>query len=902
MNVKKTRPTRLRLWAGAVAVLLAVFVTPSVASTLTDFEGGVPPGWFVYFGGNFVNTVTQTAADGDPLARPGQVGDNEILSASYSVVDFGGFGQDLALATGGPQNWSDKVSFDFWFHGTGSGLAYQAEISDNRSDPGTDTSERFDYTFTDDVAGWRFISIPFADFTRATDYQPGGAPNDGFTLTEIWAWAIVLPVGADTVRFDDFALGRFIVDDFESGLASGTDADGNNIGFFTFSDGSPVGISTTTAPPAPVPGAVVPNNVLQMDANVAVYGGFIHAFENEAVDTWVPQDWSAFEGLSFWLLGQGSGTTLFIDLLENRSPGSTTDDAERWTASFVDDFSGWRFLELPFADFVRKDIGNGAPNDGLTLTEVHGWALGALATPGAVTWYMDDVGLYGVAEVPELSVGFAARNFDVVEGGTVSIAVRLNRPMGADDPEQVSVDYAIEPGSAIPDRDYVATAGTLTFARGGPSEQSFPLVTFDNDKHDGDKRVILRLSNPVDVAPGVFLQASGTIQDDDPYDPTLIDDFEAPPYLWDSSANVILSQVEIAADDPLALPGQGAYEGVLRAIVPLWVEIDYPRNLCDSGRGVVPVTLLSTPTFDATTVDHSTVSLGDAYETHVDKKTGAPKRHEEDADGDGDIDLVFHFRYDETGLPCRPAIVPFNGLTYDGRPISAGGADARFGRRFPLGQDWSAAGGLRFWYYGQGTGDTVVVELLDNRAPDPGPAGWSLVWSDEFNGPAGAPAEPGPLGSRDRRRHGQRHPRLGQRRAPVLHRQHRERGDGRRGQPRDHRPGGRRLPGLLLRPLRVHLGAAPDPAEGRVRLRPHRVAHQGAGRLGPVGRLLDAGHQHRPGRLAAGRRDRLHGVRRKTADRDLRHHPRPRLLRRPELRQPLRLRRARLRRVPHLRR
>ena len=41
--------------------------------------------------------------------------------------------------------------------------------------------------------------------------------------------------------------------------------------------------------------------------------------------------------------------------------------------------------------------------------------------------------------------------------------------------------------------------------------------------------------------------------------------------------------------------------------------------------------------------------FGDAAEVHVDKKPGAAQRHEEDVDGDGDIDLVFHFRFDETG-------------------------------------------------------------------------------------------------------------------------------------------------------------------------------------------------------------------------------------------------------------
>jgi beta-glucanase (GH16 family) len=169
------------------------------------------------------------------------------------------------------------------------------------------------------------------------------------------------------------------------------------------------------------------------------------------------------------------------------------------------------------------------------------------------------------------------------------------------------------------------------------------------------------------------------------------------------------------------------------------VDIDVQGSICNRGNGVIPVVLFTTDTFDATTVDHTTVTLGNAYETHVDKKTGEPRRHEEDADGDGDIDLVFHFRYDETGLPCDSEMVPFNGWTFDGQPITAGGANASFGRDFALGEDWSFAGGLRFWYYGQNTGDTLTVELLDNRAPDPGPGGWDLVWSDEFDDPAGTP-------------------------------------------------------------------------------------------------------------------------------------------------------------------
>src|SRR5262249_21987939 len=78
-----------------------------------------------------------------------------------------------------------------------------------------------------------------------------------------------------------------------------------------------------------------------------------------------------------------------------------------------------------------------------------------------------------------------------------------------------------------------------------------------------------------------------------------------------------------------------------------------------------------------------------------------------------------------------------NGRTVDGEAFTAGGANAHFDRPFAASQDWSATDGLRFWYYGRGAGDVVTVELRDNRAPDPGPAGWKLVWSDEFSGAAG---------------------------------------------------------------------------------------------------------------------------------------------------------------------
>ena len=178
---------------------------------------------------------------------------------------------------------------------------------------------------------------------------------------------------------------------------------------------------------------------------------------------------------------------------------------------------------------------------------------------------------------------------------------------------------------------------------------------------------------------------------------------------------------------------------------PLAVEIDIQGNLCNRGRGVIPVHLLSTDTFDATTVDHTTVTLGDASEVHV-TKSGVVKRHEEDVDHDGDIDLVFHFRAKETGVDCDTSVIPFNGQTFDGQYITAGGSNATFSRDFAIGNDWSDGEALTFWYYGSNSGEDVTVHLKDNRAPDPGPSGWSMVWSEEFNEPAGTPPNPDILG------------------------------------------------------------------------------------------------------------------------------------------------------------
>ncbi len=185
---------------------------------LADFEDGIGHMQdehgnnigFVPWGDSPDNVVLETVtADGD-LALPGQDGTNTVLSISYDIASYGGFTHVLTNGTAWtPQDWTSHSALDFWLYGANSGGDIQVEIFDNRA-PGstTDTAERWYYRITDDFTGWRLFSLPFADFQRRTDWQPGGAPADGLGLTEVHGYAFGFPagVGAFTNYLDNITL------------------------------------------------------------------------------------------------------------------------------------------------------------------------------------------------------------------------------------------------------------------------------------------------------------------------------------------------------------------------------------------------------------------------------------------------------------------------------------------------------------------------------------------------------------------------------------------------------------------------------------------------------------------------------------------------------------------------
>jgi hypothetical protein len=80
--------------------------------------------------------------------------------------------------------------------------------------------------------------------------------------------------------------------------------------------------------------------------------------------------------------------------------------------------------------------------------------------------------------------------------------------------------------------------------------------------------------------------------------------------------------------------------------------------------GVIPVAILTTDSFDATTVDSTTVLFGTTGTEAAPVQSAL-----QDVDGDGDTDMILHFNTQDTGIECGDASASLTGETFGGQMI-----------------------------------------------------------------------------------------------------------------------------------------------------------------------------------------------------------------------------------------
>lgn len=343
----------------------------------------------------------------EEIEREGET--TQALAINYDIGGWGGL--TYAMTDGESwisQDWTAFSAFQFSLYGNNTGIEIQVEIFDNRNpDFNGDSAERYFYRIPDDYEGWQDFTIPFENFQRRSDFQPSGAPNDGFGLDAVSGYAFGMPagMGAQTAYLDNVTIVKLDVqpldvDTFEvEELFLAQDSVGNNIGYVPWGDtGGNVELNLIDA----VRGSD-DTRALAVNYDIGAWGGFSSIFNDGA--EWVGQDWSNYNAISFWVLGSATDAEIQFEIFDNRNPDLDGDSAERWFYRFVDDSRGWTLHEIPFVDFQRRSDWqpDGALDDGFNLNDVSGYAFGMPAGVGSKVAVIDDMRLIvmGGVDMPE---------------------------------------------------------------------------------------------------------------------------------------------------------------------------------------------------------------------------------------------------------------------------------------------------------------------------------------------------------------------------------------------------------------------------------------------------------------------------------------------------------------------
>lgn len=124
--------------------------------------------------------------------------------------------------------------------------------------------------------------------------------------------------------------------------------------------------------------------------------------------------------------------------------------------------------------------------------------------------------------------------------------------------------------------------------------------------------------------------------------------------------NRALSAIEIAAIFNAGSAGKCKFIAVDIDIKP----DGFPNSINPDSNGVIPVAILTTPTFNAATVNAGTVRFGANGTEAAPVQTAL-----QDVEGDGDADRILHFRTQSTGITCGATSASLTGQTFSGQAI-----------------------------------------------------------------------------------------------------------------------------------------------------------------------------------------------------------------------------------------
>ncbi len=154
------------------------------------------------------------------------------------------------------------------------------------------------------------------------------------------------------------------VDDFEGTVPLST----GNPGIFTFGSDAASNPTLTQVAAPDRPGAAAGNHALQVAYKISGWGGFSH-------DLATSQDWSSYDGFSFWVKGTGSGQKIEYEV---KAGGADGEHSELWQGFFTDDTNGWKQVQIGFANLKKRADyqPSGAPNNATPdLTTMWGYAV-----------------------------------------------------------------------------------------------------------------------------------------------------------------------------------------------------------------------------------------------------------------------------------------------------------------------------------------------------------------------------------------------------------------------------------------------------------------------------------------------------------------------------------------------